>query len=136
MLLMVFIGLYGLVTASGLIFVHDPKRTRPLVTAIALQIPWISSPIFVYHFAAAACAAITLGTPEETGRIGVHFGGSSFFGANFLVRLGSNLDVPFSVGVNVVAVVLLGLLLRANRIDAQTSDPARPTPESSDSAPA
>ena len=129
MLSMLFLGLYGFVTASGLIFVHDPKRTRPLVAALALQIPWISSPVFVYQFAAALCAAITLGTPEETNRIGIHFGGSLFFGAHFQFRFGSSVDVPISVGVNVAALVLLFLLLRANQIRVQTPDlpmPIRP----------
>lgn len=133
-LLVVFLGLYGFVTASGLIFVYDPKRTRPLVAAIALQIPWISSPVFVYQFAAAVCATISLGTPDEADRL--HFMWSVFFGAHFQVRFGLSLDVPFSVGVNVAAVALLGLLLRANQRRVQTPDLPMPVHDSSDSAPA
>jgi hypothetical protein len=130
----VFLGLYGFVTTSGLIFLYDPKRTPPLVAALALQIPWISSPVLVYQFAAGVLAAITLGTPEETDRIGVHFGGSLFFGAHFQFRLGSNVDIPISVGVNVVAVVLLVLLVRANRTYVQPPDLPMPIRDSSDSA--
>jgi hypothetical protein len=130
----VFLGLYGFVTISGLIFLYDPKRTRPLVAALALQIPWISSPVLVYQFAAGVLAAITLGTPEETDRIGVHLGGSLLFGAHFQFRLGSNVDVPISVGVNVVAVVLLVLLVRANGTYVQPPDLPMPIRDSSDSA--
>ncbi len=135
-LCVVFLGLYGFVTASGLIFVYDPKRTRPLVAAFALQIPWLSSPVFVYQFAAAICSAITLGPPEEVDRIGVHFGWGLFFGAHFLIRFGSSMDVPVGVGVNVAAVVLLYLLLRANRVGTPTPRLPLELHDSADSAPA
>ena len=47
-----FLTLYTLVTASGLLFVHDPRRVQPLFAALAIQIPWISSPLIVYKVAA------------------------------------------------------------------------------------
>src|SRR6516225_2116906 len=51
-LLLAFLALFAFVTASGLIFVHNPQRTALLVPAIALQIPWVSSPLIAYKFAA------------------------------------------------------------------------------------
>lgn len=53
-LILIFMGLYVFVTVCGLLYVNDPGRTGPLVAALALQIPWISSPLIVYKFAAGA----------------------------------------------------------------------------------
>jgi len=40
--------LYGYVTVSGLIFVENSSRTAPILAALALQVPSISSPIVTY----------------------------------------------------------------------------------------
>jgi hypothetical protein len=37
-----FLALFTYVTVSGLIFVQNPERKRPLIAALAIQIPWIS----------------------------------------------------------------------------------------------
>lgn len=44
---LIFMGLYVFVCVSGLMFVHNPSRRGPLVAALAVQIPWISSSLIV-----------------------------------------------------------------------------------------
>src|SRR5260370_6416 len=43
---------YIYVTAAGVIFWRQPNKTRPLMCALAIQIPWISPPGLVYKFSA------------------------------------------------------------------------------------
>jgi hypothetical protein len=47
----VFLLLHVFVLISGLLFVHNPTRVIPLVVALALQIPYLSSPVLAYRFA-------------------------------------------------------------------------------------
>lgn len=114
-LFVAFFGLYSFVTASGLLFVYDSNRTRPLVIALAMQIPWVSCPVFVYQFASGMHAAVTLGTPDETSRFGLHLGWNLLFGTHFQFRVGGFHDIPWTFGVNVVALVLLGAVLKSVR---------------------
>jgi len=58
-----FLALYAFVTACGLLFVHDPSRLRPLLVALAIQIPWVSTPLVVYKFAAGSHVVLTVGGP-------------------------------------------------------------------------
>ena len=57
-----FLALFTYVTISGLMFVLDPERKRPLIAALAIQIPWISSSVIVYKFAAAFHAVVNFRT--------------------------------------------------------------------------
>lgn len=122
LLLILFLGLYGFVTVSGLLFAHDVRRTTPLAIALALQIPWVSCPWFVYEFASGVWAAITVGEPAEKGLTGLHFGWNLLFGAHFQVTFGSSHYVPISLGVNAAAMLLSGLLMHANRSADQTTN--------------
>lgn len=107
-LIVIFMGLYAFVTASGLLFAHDPTRTGPLFAALAIQVPSISSSGVVYSFSAGLQAFISFGRLEKENAIGVH--------ADF--RLGSSWrfalqhDNPVRVGVNLVALAILILLWR------------------------
>ena len=98
-----FLALYAFVTVSGLLFVENPKKTGPLLLAIALQIPWISSPFITYRFAAGA-------------QVSLGFIGGKVVGG---VRLGSDWEFYFlsrihwGLGVNLFAVLILILLLRS-----------------------
>ena len=112
---LLFMGLYVFVTVSGLLFVKDAACTRPLLVALALQIPWVSCPVAVYQFASGVHAAITLGTPEETDRVGLHVGWNLLFGTHFQFRVGAYQDIPWAIGVNAVGLVLFILVLRSNR---------------------
>lgn len=50
--IVLFLAVNVFVMASGLIFVQDSHRTRPLRVALGLQIPRISSSLLVYAFSA------------------------------------------------------------------------------------
>jgi hypothetical protein len=119
-------ALYGFVTAAGLLFVYDSRRTRPMLAAIALQIPWVSLPVFEYHFAAASYIAITLVLPQGPGLIGTNVEWSALLGADCKFRFASVLEGPSSVGINLFA-VLLYVLLRLSVRRFSRSPEAAPT---------
>jgi hypothetical protein len=100
-LLTLFLILFAFVTISGLIFVENPNRVRPLCVALAFQIPWVSSPMFTYKFAAGfqICAA----------RIGDRFYGGFQLGSDFQCNLFQRL--PWGIGINIFALIMLILLL-------------------------
>lgn len=108
-------ALYAFVTAAGLLFVYDSRHTRPMLAAIALQIPWVSLPVFEYHFAAASYVAVTLGPPQRAGQI-VTYGLIADLGANCKFRFASVLEGPWSVGINLFAVLLYVLLQVSVRV--------------------
>lgn len=115
LILLLFMAMYAFVTVSGLMLVHDESRIWPVSTALALQIPWVSTPVMVYQFASGMHAAITLGTPEDSDRIGIHLGCNFLFGTHFQFRLGPYHETPSAFGVNAVALALFILLLRSRR---------------------
>jgi hypothetical protein len=110
LLTLVFMGLYGFVTASGLLFVHDPRRTGPLVVALAIQVPSISSSVIVYKFAAGLETFVSVGGSEQQNSVGVHFGWDLLLGGTW--RFALQHDNPLRVGVNLAALALLFLLWR------------------------
>ena len=57
-----FLAMFLFVMASGLLFVHDPRRVRPLLAALTMQTPWISTPLLVYKFAAEFHLAVSIGS--------------------------------------------------------------------------
>jgi len=102
----VLVAMSAFVTASGLLFVYDPRRTRLLQIALALQIPWISSPILLYKcFCGLAFDLFLNSEPlEGLGRISDHFGWTLDFGTT--ITLGPMGSRPWTIGVNFVAVFL------------------------------
>jgi hypothetical protein len=99
--------LYTFVTAAGLVFAHSPHRLGPLVAALAIQVPWISSPLLVYQFAAGVGAF--LGANYSQGATGLSPNYEYCFGSRSTVAvLRQN-----PLGVNLWAVVLLILLWRS-----------------------
>jgi len=104
-LMLAFFALYAFVTISGVVFVHDPSRIRLLIAAIALQIPWVSSPLIAYKFAAGfqICAAL----------IGGRFAGGFRLGSDFQINFFQQL--PWGIGINFFALALLVLLVRTRR---------------------
>jgi hypothetical protein len=121
LLIAVFLALYAYVTVSGLMFVHDPQGTRPLIAALAIQIPWISSPLIVYKFAAGFHAALAVGGGlDAEARLGCFFKFSLFE------------ENPWRIGVNLFALAILILLCRSVRtptsiVSSTASAPAGPT---------
>ncbi len=97
---LVFLLLYLFVLISGLLFVQNPRRMVPLVVALALQVPAIYSPIIAFRFVAGFNG--TAGISET--------------GVFWWVRLGSEWQLnllqplPWGVGINFVAVILLAAL--------------------------
>jgi len=110
----VFLALYTFVTVSGLAFVHDPRRTRPLLVAIALQIPRFSSSFVAYQFAA--------GFRISVGMIGGHFNGGAFFGSEWQFDLFQ--DLPWGAGVNLIALAMFVLLWQSTKRLLPASVPA------------
>ncbi|HTX74851.1 MAG TPA: hypothetical protein VMD29_01510 [Terracidiphilus sp.] len=121
LVLIVFLGLYGFVVVSGLILVWNPARTRPVLAALALQVPWLSSTVLTYNFASGMCLEIALGPPQETGRFGLYAAWYMHFGAYFRFHVGGSGDDPLAFGVNVIALVLFILVLRSNRLSHKAS---------------
>jgi hypothetical protein len=124
---LVFLGLYVFVVASGLVFVADPRKTQLLVWALAMQIPWVSSPLLIYRMAAGAYVTVTAGQTEDSGRIGFHLFWT--LGSNFQCYLLKQ-AAPWSLGVNFVALALLILLVRSREREASAGPLAAPTSES------
>jgi hypothetical protein len=106
-LMVAILALYTFVTASGLWFVWDIRRIRPLLAALAIQIPWLSTPLIVYKFAAGFFAVLTVGSPEEPGSFGLHFGAEALLGC--MSRFAWHQEIPWSIGANVFALLLLVL---------------------------
>src|SRR5438034_9994951 len=100
-----FLALFAFVTISGVVFVHDPNRIRLLIIALAIQIPWVSSPLIAYKFAAGfqVCAAL----------FGGRFAGGFRLGSDYQINLFQQL--PWGVGINFFALALLVLLVRTTR---------------------
>jgi len=132
-LIVFFMGLYALVTVSGLLFVHDPVRQGPLMLGLLLQLPCISSSLIVYKFSAGFDLCAAVGSTENASRVEAGFFWDFMVGSRWKCALGG--EHPLRVGVNVVALALLLLLLRARKYASQplpsASDPAlekRPNP--------
>lgn len=117
-LLVVFAGLYGFGVITGLRFAETSQPTKSLVLYYFLQVPWISSPLIAYRFAA-----------------GFHLSGAILNGqlAGFF-RVGSDWQfsllqaAPWGVGVNVFALAM-GLLTLKQFVKAQAPVPPKLEPE-------
>src|SRR5262245_48019204 len=105
-LMAAFLGLFAFVTISGLVFVHNPQRTDLMTISLALQIPWVSSPIITYKLAAGFQVCVAL--------IGGRFAGGFRLGSDFQIYFFQRL--PWGAGINLFALLLLVLLLRTTRM--------------------
>lgn len=105
-----FLGLYCYVIGSGLVFVCDPQKTRPMMLALAAQIPRISSPVIAYKF----CAGFEAFFDVKAAPPGLTLGGELlYFGSRGHFSLLH--EAQWSLGVNYFALVMLLLLWRAVR---------------------
>ena len=96
-LMLCFLALFAFVTTSGVVFVHDPNRTNPLIVALALQVPWFSSPVVAYKF--------TAGFQVSAALLGGHFAVGFHLGSTFQINFFQHL--PWGVGINFFALALL-----------------------------
>jgi hypothetical protein len=119
-------ALLGLVyiTAAGLLYWRDPKQVGPLTWALAIQIPWISIPGFVYKFAAGAVGSIAVVATKEGDKLSAGLHTYWHAGSSFELRFLQ--DAQWELGVNAAALLLLVLLQRsipltADTVEAQSS---------------
>ena len=110
LLVSIVLVLYTYVITAGVIFWREPNETRPLKWALAIQVPWISLPGFVYKFAA--------GFHVFTGFIAEHHRDRYSAGFNWSFDIGSLCELrlfqsaPIEIGVNVAAFAALFFLNR------------------------
>lgn len=108
--------LYIYVFVAGLLFVQSPQRTGPLFWALLIQIPWISSSILVFNFAAGL--GFLLGIKYADSGIGFAPGWYYAIGAHSdLVVMRHN---PVIIGMNICAFGFLVLLLRSSGMPARS----------------
>jgi hypothetical protein len=104
-LAVIFLTLFVFVTATGIFFTLDQKRLRPLLIALAIQIPWLSTPRFVYKFATGFYAALNIGDALKPGRMAVRLWSEVHLGSIASISW-SRATTPWGVGINWVALVL------------------------------
>jgi hypothetical protein len=115
--MLAFLAVFAFVTVSGLVFVHRPERTDLMIISLALQIPWVSSPIIAYKLAAGFQVCVAL--------IGGHWAGGFRLGSDFQINFFQRL--PWGWGVNLFALGLLVLVVRAKPMPNKTLQPTAPT---------
>lgn len=108
-----FLALYAFVTISGLLFAQNPRRTPPLLVALVLQIPWISSPLIAYQF--------TAGFHATVGLIGGSLIADFWLGSGWQLNLFR--ELPWGIGINLFALLMLVLLGRSRRWTPSVPDP-------------
>lgn len=109
---LILFAVYLSLAAFGLLFVRNPNRTRPLVFAFALQIPWVDFPGFRYQIFSLLYAAMTFGPPHGNGRIGTFVQWSANLGTHAEIRIGGLPEGNWNVGVNLFAMLIAFLLLK------------------------
>jgi hypothetical protein len=114
--MIVVLGLYAYITISGLIFVADSSRTAPILGALALQVPWISSPVVTYIFGSGLNIFVG-GRPQQQG--GLYFSFDFLFGSSW--RFSFLQDAHWRIGVNLFALILLILVWKVRHT---TREPA------------
>lgn len=127
----IFLALCAYITVSGLVFVHDPRLVRPLAVALVLQIPWISSPLAFYYFAAGPAVIIGIGSPKKTVDL-FSIEWKFFLGGSW--RFSMLQGDRWAIGVNLFALALLILLWKSVQARTSEASPARPTVAPSESA--
>lgn len=123
-----FFLLFGFVAVSGLVFVHDQRRTGLLAAALITQAPWFSSSVFVYKFFAGFDFVFMIGAPKSPGTIGIGFNFEMLLGSSY--RFDVLTDQPWRIGLNFVPLVLLVLLFKARNhrnSEEATAEPSRLT---------
>ena len=109
----VFLLLNAGVTLSGLLFVYDSHRTNPLLAALAIQIPWVSSPLIAYRFATGFELLVSLRGSASGEDFALHLAWQFFLGSRWSLTLSP--ERPYGLGVNVWAFAMLILLWRSIR---------------------
>jgi hypothetical protein len=112
--------IYAFVAASGLVFVQNPRRVGLLQVGLALQCPWVSSPILVYKLVCAALALVSVTLNGKSGKLGIHFGVN--FQLETLFRGGTAEGDSWEFGCNLFPVFFLVLVRRALRTEVTVQE--------------
>ena len=128
----VFLAAYIYVTATGVIFWRQPNQTRPLMWALAIQIPWISLPGFVYKFSAGLYVAVAFIAKHEGDKYSAGLNGNFNLGSSCEFRLLQN--APIELGVNVAALAALFLLSKSFSSTSVTLTESSPTDDGKNSS--
>jgi hypothetical protein len=128
----IFLLLNAGVTVSGLLFVYDAHRYEPLIAAIAIQVPWISSSLIAYRFATGFELVLSVNGPAKGEDLAFHLGWAFFLGSSW--SLSFSQEHQFGLGINVWALTMLVLLWRSVRMPAPAVQPATSTSVENNSA--
>ena len=105
-----FLIMFIFITGSGLLYVHDPRQIKPLLIALAYQIPSVSLPMFEYQLAAGLNLAVLFGPPPATGEGILSFKLIHHIGVVASYRFEHAHEGPWGVGVNLFAAFLFVVL--------------------------
>jgi len=119
-----FFCLYAFVVWSGLVLVKNPRKIWPIMIALIIQVPVISSPLISYRFFS--------GAQIMAGLLGFKLNASANFGSSFF--LGFFYGPPWGLCINILPLVLGGILLYqvlGQSKEPPNQDPTLPEPVSS-----
>ncbi|MGD0735066.1 MAG: hypothetical protein ABR976_07955 [Terracidiphilus sp.] len=123
-LILIMIACSIFITLCGLAFVHDPRRIRLVEVALALQIPYVSSPLLVYKLICGAglYTVLCLEPVDDLailfGHIGIRF---QFGGYSSLAFWEHD---PVAIGVNWVPLLLFLMVRKSMRVASSPLLPA------------
>jgi hypothetical protein len=114
------------ITASGLVLVYDPRRTRLAGVALALQIPYLCSPLFMYKLICGVglYTVLSLEPIEDLVHVGEHIGIRFQLGGYWSLAIWE--EHPLGIGVNWVALFLFIMLRRSMRAASRSVLPVAP----------
>lgn len=112
-----FMALYGYGLFAGLRLADRPEDKKHLLIFYWLQVPWISSSLITFRFAS--------GLDLSGGLIGFQLKGVFYLGSNWQFSL-LQIDAPWGIGVNALALLMV-ILLRRERRKAQEPTPVAVT---------
>ena len=92
-----FLSVFLFVLIAGLLLVQNPRRVTPMIVALALQVPIISSPVIAYRL----ISGLNVSAAVSEGNLVFSYRFGSFAQFNYLQQL------PFALGVNFVPLALL-----------------------------
>jgi hypothetical protein len=109
-LLLCMLAVFVYVTVAGLLFWKRPNEIRLLWWALAIQVPWISLPGFVYKLGVGFVGVVEFVINDTGSATSAGFGTNWDLGSTFTVRFLQK--APVEVGVNATALAALLLLRR------------------------
>jgi len=88
---------YSLIIIAGLIFIDRTHRTKTMLAALAIQIPWFDVPGLRYHLSSAAYITLVFGPHRDD----IEWGAS--LDSRLNLRLGGAPVSHWSIGINIFA---------------------------------